>query len=91
MLQYQVSRGGGVDHFIVHARKAILGGLSPAQNRNIPPLKYDYVYRLVRDFPDVDFTLNGGINAYEEVRFCFGLSVSLQMSWAVARPIPLDV
>lgn len=65
---HQVSHGAGVPHFIVHARKAILGGLSPAQNRNIPPLKYDFVYRLVKDFPDVDFTLNGGVNTYEEVR-----------------------
>lgn len=56
-----------MDHFVIHARKAILGGLSPAQNRSIPPLRYDYVYRLVKDFPDVDFTLNGGVNTYEEV------------------------
>lgn len=56
-----------MNHFIIHARKAILGGLSPAQNRSIPPLKYDFVYRLVKDFPDVDFTLNGGVNTYEEV------------------------
>lgn len=75
MVQYQVSRGAGVSHFIIHARKAILGGLSPAQNRNIPPLKYDYVYRLVEDFPDVDFTLNGGVNTYEEVRLRLFLCV----------------
>jgi tRNA-dihydrouridine synthase A len=37
---------GGVKHFIIHARKALLNGLSPAQNRSIPPLKYDVVYRL---------------------------------------------
>ncbi|CAM9107680.1 unnamed protein product, partial [Ascophyllum nodosum] len=66
----EVHRGGVVQHFIIHARKAILGGLSPAQNRNIPPLKHEYVYRLVKDFPDVDFTLNGGINTYEEVLSC---------------------
>ncbi|CAM9598748.1 unnamed protein product [Chrysoparadoxa australica] len=63
----EVSERAGVSHFIVHARKAILGGLSPAQNRSIPPLKYDYVYQLVRDFPDLDFTLNGGITTYREV------------------------
>lgn len=66
-MSMQVYRGAGVTHFIVHARKAILGGLSPAQNRSIPPLRHDYVYRLVKDFPDVDFTLNGGVNTYEEV------------------------
>ncbi|CAM9962985.1 unnamed protein product, partial [Hapterophycus canaliculatus] len=66
----EVGSGAGVNHFIIHARKAILGGLSPAQNRNIPPLKYDFVYRLVRDFPHVDFTLNGGVNTYEEAISC---------------------
>ena len=94
-VKYQVSRGAGVKHFIIHARKAILGGLSPAQNRNIPPLKYDYVYRLVKEFPGVDFTLNGGINTYEEVRFCCFSDVLLLCVVAneqlVARPISLDV
>ncbi|CAN0135934.1 unnamed protein product [Laminaria digitata] len=66
----EVYRGAGVTHFIVHARKAILGGLSPAQNRSVPPLRHDFVYRLVKDFPDVDFTLNGGINTYEEALSC---------------------
>lgn len=56
-----VSSGGGVRHFIVHARKAILGGLSPAQNRTIPPLKHEFVYRLMDDFPHLTFTLNGGV------------------------------
>ncbi|CAM6090776.1 unnamed protein product [Calypogeia fissa] len=48
-------------HFIIHARKAILKGLSPSENRNIPPLKYEYVYALIRDFPELNFTLNGGV------------------------------
>jgi len=62
-----VSERGRVRHFIIHARKAVLGGkFSPADNRKIPPLKYDYVYRLVRDFPHVAFTLNGGIKSYED-------------------------
>jgi hypothetical protein len=43
-----VSEGSPVRHFVVHARKAILGGLSPEQNRKVPPLKYPYVYRLVK-------------------------------------------
>lgn len=62
-----VSSKGEVPHFIIHARKAILNGLSPDQNRKIPPLRYDYVYRLVEDFPHLDFTLNGGILTYEQV------------------------
>ncbi|MBT3425284.1 MAG: tRNA dihydrouridine(20/20a) synthase DusA [Gammaproteobacteria bacterium] len=47
--------------FIVHARKAILSGLSPKDNREIPPLKYDYVYQIQKEFPEADFILNGGI------------------------------
>jgi len=51
----------GCDTFIVHARKAVLSGLSPKQNREIPPLHYDYVYRLKRDFPGLTVVLNGGV------------------------------
>lgn len=47
--------------FIVHARKAWLKGLSPRQNRTIPPLKYDWVVRLKQQFPDFEWVLNGGI------------------------------
>lgn len=63
-----VSDQGGVQHFIIHARKAILGGLSPAQNRNVPKLRYDYVYSLIEDFPDLKFSINGGIHTVEQVR-----------------------
>jgi tRNA-dihydrouridine synthase A len=51
----------GVAALIVHARAAILAGLSPKENREIPPLKYDYVYRLKRDHPDLPIVLNGGV------------------------------
>uniref|UniRef100_I1PJT9 DUS-like FMN-binding domain-containing protein n=1 Tax=Oryza glaberrima TaxID=4538 RepID=I1PJT9_ORYGL len=54
-------------HFIIHARKALLSGLSPAENRNVPPLKYEYYFALLRDFPDVQFTLNGGITTIDQV------------------------
>lgn len=57
----------GVKHFIIHARKAILAGLTPAQNRSIPPLKYDWVYNLMQDFPDLKFTINGGITTHEQI------------------------
>ena len=46
---------GSITHFIIHARKAFLKGLNPAQNRNIPPLMYDRVYRLKQDFPSLSF------------------------------------
>lgn len=52
----------GCKVFIVHARKAILSGLSPKENREIPPLKYDYVYRLKQEFPELEIILNGGLN-----------------------------
>jgi len=51
----------GCRMFIVHARKAILAGLSPKENRSIPPLKYEYVYRLKQEFPDLRVILNGGV------------------------------
>ena len=57
----QVS-SSGCDTFIVHARNAILKGLSPKQNRDIPPLQYDKVYRLKQDFPNLEIIINGGID-----------------------------
>jgi tRNA-dihydrouridine synthase A len=51
----------GCQTFIVHARKAWLSGLSPKQNREIPPLRYDVVYRLKQDMPQLQIVLNGGI------------------------------
>lgn len=49
-------------HFIVHARKAWLSGLDPKQNRNIPPLHYDYVIKISKERPNLRFTINGGFN-----------------------------
>lgn len=63
-----VSEKGLVRHFIIHARKAILGGLSPAQNRTIPPLRYDFVYALLEDFPHLLFSINGGVKTIDNVR-----------------------
>ncbi|WP_158048147.1 tRNA dihydrouridine(20/20a) synthase DusA [Skermanella pratensis] len=54
-------RAAGCTRFIVHARKAWLNGLSPQENRDIPPLRYDLVHRLKRENPDLDITINGGI------------------------------
>jgi tRNA-dihydrouridine synthase A len=57
--------------FIVHARNAILKGLSPKDNRQIPPLRYDKVYQLKRDFPDCTIVLNGGVqDAEAALRAC---------------------
>lgn len=57
----------GCDTFIVHARVAILQGLSPRENRSVPPLHYDRVYELKREFPDLTIVLNGGIVSTEQV------------------------
>ena len=57
----------GCKTFIVHARNAVLKGLSPKENREIPPLKYDYVHRLKRDFPQLEIVINGGITTREEI------------------------
>jgi tRNA-dihydrouridine synthase A len=54
-------RAAGIDALIVHARVAILGGLSPKQNREIPPLKHELVQRLKRDCADLTVILNGGL------------------------------
>nr|WP_115586543.1 tRNA dihydrouridine(20/20a) synthase DusA [Actinobacillus lignieresii] len=54
--------------FIVHARKAWLSGLSPKQNREIPPLDYERVYQLKRDFPHLNISINGGIKTIEEIK-----------------------
>lgn len=58
----------GCDTFIVHARKAWLSGLSPKQNREIPPLDYERVYQLKRDFNDLVISINGGIKTLEEAQ-----------------------
>jgi tRNA-dihydrouridine synthase A len=61
-----VSRAG-CKTFIVHARNAVLKGLSPKENREIPPLKYDYVYRLKYDFPELEIVMNGGISTWAQI------------------------
>jgi tRNA-dihydrouridine synthase A len=56
----------GCHMFIVHARKAILAGLSPKENREIPPLRYDVVYRLRQEFPALRIVINGGVRSTAE-------------------------
>ncbi|MGF1514959.1 MAG: tRNA dihydrouridine(20/20a) synthase DusA [Elainellaceae cyanobacterium] len=57
----------GCRHFTVHARKAWLQGLNPKQNRTVPPLRYDDVYRLKRGFPQLTIEINGGITQLEQI------------------------
>ncbi len=56
----------GCTSFTIHARKAWLSGLSPKENREVPPLRYDVVYDLKRDFPDLEIILNGGVQNLDE-------------------------
>ncbi len=58
----------GCEVFIVHARKAWLQGLSPKENREVPPLNYPWVYRLKRDFPELSIVINGGVQSLDECK-----------------------
>jgi tRNA-dihydrouridine synthase A len=60
--------GAGVQVFVVHARKAWLQGLSPKENRDIPPLDYPLVYRLKRERPDLTVVINGGVASLDEAQ-----------------------
>ena len=69
-LHYFIStlKNTGIKTFIIHARKAILGKFTPKQNLNIPPLKYDFVYRLKKDFPNEEIIINGGITSTAQAK-----------------------
>ncbi len=58
----------GCERFYVHARKAWLDGLSPKENRDIPPLRYEFVYRLKQEMPHLEIIINGGITEWEDIR-----------------------
>ena len=63
----RITKQAGVSKYIIHARIAILAGLDPKQNRSIPPLRYDEVYRVKKDNPDLHIEINGGIKTVEEI------------------------
>jgi tRNA-dihydrouridine synthase A len=82
----------GCDTFVVHARKAWLSGLSPKENREIPPLRYDVVHRLKRDFPHLAIAINGGITsldaAEEQLKHLDGVMIgreAYQNPWMLAE------
>ena len=80
----RVSERGGVDHFVVHARRAVLGGLSPDANRKVPPLRPQLVHRLATDFPGLSFSVNGGLEHMEDVQE--HLLPSSRLSGVMVRP-----
>jgi len=63
------SANAGCSVFLVHARKAWLKGLSPKENRNVPPLDYELVYQLKQDFPELDIIINGGIETLAQCQY----------------------
>jgi len=62
----RTAASGGPRKFIIHARKCLLDGLTTKQNREIPPLHYETVHKLQRDFPELSFVINGGIQNFDE-------------------------
>ena len=72
-------KGAGAKTFILHARKAILSGLTPKQNLNIPKLNYDMVYKIKKENPDLEIIINGGISKIDEINkhlnFCDGVMI----------------
>lgn len=86
----------GCQTFIVHARIAILAGLSPKENREIPPLRYDDVYRLKQAFPQLEIHLNGGVKTVAEIREHWqhtdGVMIGREAyhnPWLLAEALPL--
>lgn len=67
-----IVKSAGVSTFIVHARKAWLQGLSPKQNREVPPLNYERVYRLKQEYPDLNIIINGGIETLAQAKIHLG-------------------
>jgi len=63
-----ILKSTGVKTFIIHARKAMLGKFTPKQNLNIPPLKYEMVYKLKEDFKDLEIIINGGVTSTNQIR-----------------------
>tara|TARA_B100002003_G_scaffold207284_1_gene201454 strand:- start:243 stop:1229 length:987 start_codon:yes stop_codon:yes gene_type:complete len=63
-----IIKKAGVKTFVIHARRAILNGLTPKQNLNIPPLKYDFVYKVKKDFKDDIIIINGGIDSIDKIK-----------------------
>ena len=69
-----IVKSSGAEHFIFHARKCLLNGLSTKENRSVPPLKYEWVHRLKREFPDLRISLNGGVRTLDQAATELNLS-----------------
>ena len=81
-----------LSHVVLHARAAVLTGLSPAKNRQVPALRYDFVERLVADFPQLRVTLNGGVKTLDDVKLHLAaprLAGVMVGRWMLRRPLDL--
>ncbi len=78
----RIVAAAGCSHFIVHARKAWLQGLSPKENRNVPPLRYEDIYRLKADFPHLFIEINGGIKTLDQVAECLNYTDAVMLGRA---------
>ncbi|GFE55748.1 dihydrouridine synthase [Babesia ovis] len=81
----------GCTHFIVHARKAWLNGINPRQNRSIPPLHHDRVYKLCQEFPHLKFSLNGGVKTLAEIKYALEKGVYGVMVGRLAYENPCEL
>ena len=84
-------RDAGVQRVIVHARKAWLQGLSPRENREIPPLDYDLVFEMKRAFPDLHLTLNGGVASISEAERLIAKGMDAVMIGRAAYHEPMAI
>jgi tRNA-dihydrouridine synthase A len=81
----------GVSRFVIHARKAWLKGLSPKENREIPPLDHDLVFRMKTAFPDLHLSINGGITTLDEIEALLARGIDGVMVGRAAYHAPMDV
>ncbi len=84
-------RAAGCDRVTIHARKAWLQGLSPKENRDIPPLDYDLVHRMKGEFPDMHVSINGGITSLNEARVHLDAGLDGVMIGRAAYHQPTDI
>ena len=88
---HQVTLSGAVKRVTVHARSAVLQGLDPSQNRNVPPLRYDFVEAVARDFPGVHVVVNGGIKTINSTMLSQSSLLSGVMVGRALLRRPLDL
>lgn len=81
----------GITSFAIHARKAWLDGLSPKQNRDVPPLDYDLVHQIKRDRPDLEIVINGGLQSFDAAKAQIDAGLDGAMIGRVAYHNPMEI